>query len=222
MNFPEREGGKKRGESLFWEITAENFWNSGKKLNVQVNEAKENAGLSQYKKTFFKKHYIKIIQSQWQRHNFFSILLFFAFQFLQCCFGFCHTTTRISHTYIHTSSILSLPAFSPSHPSKSSQSTRLGSLCYTAISPQLSTLHMIVYIYWCYFLHSSYSLSPLLYPQVHSLHLHLHPFPANRFINPIFPDFIYAFIYYIFFLLWLTSLRITHSRLIHLTRTDSS
>lgn len=79
MNFPEREGSKKRGESLFWEITAENYWNLGKKLNMQVNEAKENAGLYQYKKTFFKKHYIKIIQSQWQRHNFFSILLFFAF-----------------------------------------------------------------------------------------------------------------------------------------------
>ena len=196
MNFPEREGSKKRGESLFWKITAENFWNSGKKLNMQVNEAKKNAGVSQYKKTFFKKHYIKIIQSQWQRHNFFY---FFYFAIIFVSFCFCHTPTRISHIYTYTSSILSLPAFSPYHPSKSSQSARLGSLCYTAISPQLSTLHMIVYIYWCYFLHSSYSLSPLLYPQVHSLHLHLHPFPANSFINPIFLDFICALIYYICF-----------------------
>ena len=81
MNFTEREGSKKRGESLFWEITAENFWNSGKKLNMQVNEAKENVGLSQYKNTFFKKYYIKIIQSQWQRHNFFLFYYFLLFNF---------------------------------------------------------------------------------------------------------------------------------------------
>ena len=74
---------------------------------------------------------------------------------------------------------------------RSSQSTRLGFLCYAATSPLLSSLHLIVNICWCYFLHSSHSLPPPLCPQVYSLHLHLHAFPANRFINIIFLDPIY-------------------------------
>ena len=57
-------------ECLFLKITAENFWNLGKKLNIQVNKAKENAWLSQYKKTFSKKHYVKIVQNQWEINNF--------------------------------------------------------------------------------------------------------------------------------------------------------
>ena len=38
------------------------------------------------------------------------------------------------------------PSPPPSHPSRSSQSTKLGSLCYTATSHQLSVSHMVVYI----------------------------------------------------------------------------
>ena len=56
--------------------------------------------------------------------------IFFIFIFnwrkivLQCWVGLCHTTRRISHKYIHVSSILtSLPAPSPAHPSRSSQRT---------------------------------------------------------------------------------------------------
>ena len=65
--------------------------------------------------------------------------------FLQCCVGFSHTTPRISHNYI---CIPSLPSLSPlvSHPSRSSQSARLGSPCYTATSHQLSILYLIVYV----------------------------------------------------------------------------
>ena len=42
-------------------------------------------------------------------------------------------------------SLLSLLSLSPFHPSRSSQSARLGSLHYAAASHQLSILHMIVY-----------------------------------------------------------------------------
>ena len=38
------------------------------------------------------------------------------------------------------------PSPLPCHPSRSSQSSRLGSLCYTAASHELSALHMIAYV----------------------------------------------------------------------------
>ena len=77
------------------------------------------------------------------------------------------------------------PPIPTSHPSRSSQNTRPGFLCYTT-SYQLPILHLIVYICWCYFLHSSYSLPPWLC----SLHLCLQSFSA-RLINIIFLDSIY-------------------------------
>ena len=48
-----------------------------------------------------------------------------------------------------------------------------------------------VYICHCYCLNSSHPLLPPVYPQVHSLCLHLHPFPVNRLISTIFLDSIY-------------------------------
>ena len=63
---------------------------------------------------------------------------------LQWCVGFCHVTTQISHNYTYITFLLSLPVLPPSYPSKSSQSAKLGSLCYTATSHQLSILHMAV------------------------------------------------------------------------------
>ena len=83
---------------------------------------------------------------------------------LQCCVGFCHTTMQISHNYTHITSLLSLPPLPSSHTSRSSQSAKLGSLCYTTTSHQLSLLYMIVYICQCYFLHLSHSFLPPLYP----------------------------------------------------------
>ena len=65
---------------------------------------------------------------------------------LQCCVGFCYTTMQISHNYTYISSFLSLPPLNPSHPSRSSQSTRLDSLCDIATSHQLSILHDSVYM----------------------------------------------------------------------------
>ena len=94
--------------------------------------------------------------------------------------------------------------FPSPHP-RSSQSTRLGSLCNTATSHWLSILHTIVYICLCYFLHLPHSLLNALCPWVHSLCLHLYSFPANRFINTIFLDSIYMCEYTIFVFLFLTS-----------------
>ena len=99
--------------------------------------------------------------------------------------------------YCHFPSLQSLPPLSPSPLPRSSQSARLGSLCYTAASHQLFILHVIVYI--C---HSVFSICLLLPPylQVHSLHLCLHSFPANRFINTIVQiPYIFINIQYLFF-----------------------
>ena len=114
---------------------------------------------------------------------------------------------RKSVIIIHTPPSLSgLPPLPPFHPSRSSQSARLGSLCCTATSHQLSILCTIVYICWCYSIPLSHSLYPPLYPQVHSLHLHLYSFPENRLIGTIFPDSIYIYvnILYLFFSFCLT------------------
>ena len=72
---------------------------------------------------------------------------------LQCCVGFCHTTMSISYKYTHVPSLLN---FSPTpysiHLSRSSQSTGLISLCYTAASHQLAILHVIyIHMFQCYF-----------------------------------------------------------------------
>ena len=53
--------------------------------------------------------------------------------FLQCCVGFCHTTVQIIHNYTYNSFFPNLSPHPTFHPSMSSQCTRLGSLCYTAI-----------------------------------------------------------------------------------------
>ena len=88
--------------------------------------------------------------------------------------------------YIYLPSLLttSLP---PSHPSRSSQGTRLGSLCYIATSLNLAILHMVV----CIYVNATFSICPTfslprLCPQVCSLCLRLHS--ADRFIRTIFLD----------------------------------
>ena len=113
----------------------------------------------------------------------------------------------------------SLP--SPSHPSsRSSQNCWLGPLCYVVTSHQLSVLHM-VYIHVNASFSMSHPLLPLLCPQVCSLYLHLHSFPANRSINIIFLDFLYICInrWYLFFSFWLIALCITGSKFIKLELT---
>ena len=67
-----------------------------------------------------------------------------------------------------------LPREPPSHPSRSSLSPELSSLCYIAASYQLSILYMVVYICQCYSLNLSHLLLPPLHAQVCSLRLCLY------------------------------------------------
>ena len=60
-------------------------------------------------------------------------------KFLQCCVGFCHTAKQINRNYIYISPLLSFPPLPASHPSRLSQRARLGFLCHTATSHQLSS-----------------------------------------------------------------------------------
>ena len=62
---------------------------------------------------------------------------------LQCYIGFYHTKMWISLKCAYIPSILTLPPHS-----RSSQSPRLSSVCYTAASPCIS--HMTMYICQCY------------------------------------------------------------------------
>ena len=73
----------------------------------------------------------------------FSILCFNWWKItLQFCVGFCYTMTWESHAYTHTHTHththipfhLSLPLLPQLHPSRSLQSTKVGSLCYLANS----------------------------------------------------------------------------------------
>ena len=103
----------------------------------------------------------------------------------------------------------------PSHSSKSSQSTRLGSLCLRAASHQLSVLPMILYICQCYFLNSSHPLLPLLCPQSILYVCIFIPALQIGSLVPLSKFHIYVSIYNIF--LFLTSLCMTDSRFIHIT-----
>ena len=60
--------------------------------------------------------------------------------------SFCPKTVQISHNYTYILSLHNLPPFPASHPSRSSGNIKLGSLCYTTTSHQLSVLYLI-YIY---------------------------------------------------------------------------
>ena len=90
------------------------------------------------------------------------------------------------------SSLLRLPPTPPSsHPSMSSQSTKLNSLCYIYSRFPLSILHMVVYMFQCHLLNLSHPLLPVLYPQVCALYLCLYSWPANRSISTVFLDSVY-------------------------------
>ena len=102
------------------------------------------------------------------------------------CFTMLYWVSAIPHCEsVITVYIYPLPLESPSHPpqshpSMSSQSSRVGSLCSVAASHCLSVLHTIVYTCHCYFL-KFVPLIPLPCQQVRSGQLCLHSFPANRF-----------------------------------------
>ena len=90
---------------------------------------------------------------------------------------------------------VSLPSWTsllpPPHPSPPAchRAPALCTPCYTSNSHWLSVLHMLMYMFWCHSLNSSYPLLPPLWPQVCSPYLrHLHRCPAHRFISIISLD----------------------------------
>ena len=93
---------------------------------------------------------------------------------LQCCVGFCHTTSWISYIYMY---IYPLPLEPPSTPLGHHRAPNWVPCATRAI------LHMVVCIHQCYSLNSSH---PPLCLQVHSLHLCLCSCPVNRLISSIY------------------------------------
>ena len=104
-------------------------------------------------------------------------------------------TAVTSHTCMHKHMYIYLLSLEPIftstfHPSRSSLSPRLGSLCYTAASRLLSILHVIVYICQCCFLSLSYTLLPAV--STRSFSMSVSPFLLlNRFIRTVFLHSIY-------------------------------
>ena len=69
---------------------------------------------------------------------------------LPCCVDFCvDTTVQISHNCTCITLLLSFPPLPLSHCCRSSQGTKLGSLCFIATSHQLSILHMVMHMFQC-------------------------------------------------------------------------
>ena len=86
------------------------------------------------------------------------------------------------------------------HPSRSSQSTELSSLCY------ISGSHCFTHGVYTSILICHFNPPPHPCPHVHFLHLCLFSCPASRFICAIFLDSTYMHQYTIFLPFWLTSL----------------
>ena len=89
------------------------------------------------------------------KYLFFNINLF-----MDSCW--CIAKSIQYYTVISIPYLLSVPP-TPSQSSRSSQSTRLGSLLYITTSHRLSILYTIVYICWSCFLYSSPTVSTSLY-----------------------------------------------------------
>ena len=85
------------------------------------------------------------------------------------------------------------PSPPPFHPSGSSQSDRLSSLCYIATSHWLSISHVVVHICQCCLLNCPTLSFPTVSISVFSTSLHLHSFSENRFISTIFLDSTYDY-----------------------------
>ena len=103
--------------------------------------------------------------------------------FYKCCVNnsFCCTTNLISCVCVcvcvYPFPLEPSPTL-PSHPSRSTQTTKLGLLCHTAASYQLSILCVVGYIYQCYSFNSFHS-PPLT-------HTHLFSMSASPFLSCIY------------------------------------
>ena len=87
-------------------------------------------------------------------------VLFFNFNWriiaLLYCVAFCHTSARISRRRAYVSSLLNLPPT----PLVCHGALDLSSLSHTANSHWLSVLHIVMYMFQCYFLNWSHLLLP--------------------------------------------------------------
>ena len=118
---------------------------------------------------------------------------------LQCCRGLCSTSAWVSHIYMYIYIYIYIYIYHPSsasllpvlHPSPSSQSTRLSSLCFAATSHELAISHMAVYICQGCFPNRSHPLLPPQHPPTCSLCLHLHFFSVNMINSTLSLDSIY-------------------------------
>lgn len=91
---------------------------------------------------------------------FFFLFLKHLFLNLQCCVGFCHKTMQISHNYVYPLPLVVSPLPS-SHPSRPSQSARLGSpVPNSKFSPAVHLTPDMVYMLML-FTHLYHSLLPL-------------------------------------------------------------
>ena len=107
---------------------------------------------------------------------------------LQCCTGFCCTTTWISSICTFISSLLSLlPTHSP-HPSLWVITEPRAELSVLYSNFPLANFHMVMYVCQWYSFNLFPSLFPLLCPPIYSLCLRLYSCPANRVISTIFLD----------------------------------
>ena len=111
--------------------------------------------------------------------------------FTMLCYSLLYNKVNQLYGYIYPFPLE--PTSTPSNRSRSSQSTKLSFLCYTAVSTSSFTyyhVHMLILI-------SQFippSPSPL-WPQVCSLCPCVYSCPAERLISTIFPDYIYTYIY---------------------------
>ena len=127
------------------------------------------------------------------RKSFFLFLVYFNWRAItfQLCGGPRHTSTWISHRCTYTSPILNLPLPPPSHPISlcCPRATALRPLLHSLNLHWLSVLHMVIYMFQCYFFKSSH---PCLLPQspiVCSLHLCLFCCLASRIVINILSYF---------------------------------
>ena len=113
---------------------------------------------------------------------------------LECCVGSCRTTIQFSCNRVCIRMYL-LYVSPTSGASLTHYSTPLGHRRAPGWVPcamqQLAILHMVVYIWQCYFLNLIHTLLPSCVYYVHSLRLRLYSCPANRSISTIFLDSTY-------------------------------
>ena len=125
------------------------------------------------------------------------IMIFFNWSIiaLQYCVHFCCTMKWINSIYKYIPSLLNLPTTHlQSLHSRSSQSTKLSSLCYSRVPLAVYFTHGSVCmrnVYTVYNLNLPICSTPSLFPHVHAPDLHFYSCPGYRFLCTTFVDFTY-------------------------------